>query len=64
MRRATIDELARGATRTVERIIAADPGEGPAERESRIRDALALWIEHAVEREARNDRRRVGRTRP
>ncbi|KQP13516.1 MULTISPECIES: hypothetical protein [unclassified Methylobacterium] len=61
MRQSTIDELARGATRTVERIIAADPGDGPAARESRIRDALALWIGHAVEREARNDRRRVGR---
>ncbi|TXM65408.1 hypothetical protein [Methylobacterium sp. WL120] len=63
MKQATIDELARGATRTVERIIAADPGDGPAERESRIRDALALWIEHAVKREVHNDRRRVGRTR-
>ncbi|MCJ2020974.1 hypothetical protein MKK84_26730 [Methylobacterium sp. E-065] len=61
MRQSTIDELARGATRTVECIIAADPGDGPAERESRIRDALARWIGHTVEREARNDRRRVGR---
>ncbi|GJD42242.1 hypothetical protein AFCDBAGC_0077 [Methylobacterium cerastii] len=36
MKQATIDELARGATWTVERIIAADPGDGPAERESKF----------------------------
>lgn len=42
MRQSTIDELARGATRAIEGILAADLGDGPAARESRIRDALAL----------------------
>lgn len=64
MRQRTIDAIALGAYRTVERIIAERPGDGPAEREIPIRTALAEWIGHAVEREARNDRRRVGRTRP
>ncbi|NEU13935.1 hypothetical protein G3T14_17630 [Methylobacterium sp. BTF04] len=62
MKRRTIDELALGAYRDVERIIAERPGDGPAEREIPIRTALATWIAHAVDREARNDRRRVGRS--
>jgi len=61
MRQATIDELAIGATRAIEGILSADPGDGPAARESQIRDALAQWIGHAVRREFRNDRPRVGR---
>lgn len=61
MRQATIDAIALGAYRSIERIIAERPGDGPAEREIPIRVALATWIAHAVEREARNDRRRVGR---
>ncbi|GJD45486.1 hypothetical protein AFCDBAGC_3359 [Methylobacterium cerastii] len=64
MRQATIDSIALGAYRDVERIIAERPGDGPAEREIPIRIALATWIAHAVNRETRNDRRRVGRTRP
>lgn len=64
MRQSTIDAIALGACRTVERIIAERPGDGPAEREIPIRAALAQWIAHAVNREARNDRRRVGRSRP
>lgn len=47
----TIDELAIGATRAIEGILSADPGDGPAARESQIRDALAQWIGHAVRRE-------------
>ena len=61
LRKSTIDELALGATRTVEGILAPAPGDGPAAKESRIRDAIAEWIGHAVEREVRNDRRQVGR---
>lgn len=51
-------------TWTVERLITKRSGDGPAQREIRLQNALALWISHAVNREACNDRRRVGRTRP
>ena len=64
MKRTTVDAIALGDYRDIERIIAERPGDGPAERAIPIQTALAQWIAHAVKREARNDRRRVGRDRP
>lgn len=63
MRQSTIDAIALGATRSVEGVLAAHPGAGPAEREIPIRMVLAEWIAHAVKREALADRKRVARRR-
>lgn len=60
---ATIQEIARGATQSVEQVLAERPGAGPAERQASLRSVLADWIEHAVKREVVNDRRRVRRMR-
>jgi hypothetical protein len=60
---ATIDEIALGATRAIDVVIAAHPDAGPAEWEDLVRETLALWIGHAVKREVINDRRRVARQR-
>ncbi len=63
MKPATIQEIANGAVRSVEQVLAERPGDGPAERQARLRGVLAEWIEHAVKREVVNDRRRVRRRR-
>lgn len=63
MRQSTIDAIAIGATRSVEGVLAALPGAGPAEREIPIRTVLAQWIAHATKREALADRKRVARRR-
>ena len=61
MGQSTIDNIAGGAAWTVEKVIAENPADTPAERTARLERELALWISHAVKREAVNDRRRVGR---
>lgn len=63
MKQVTIDELALGAARCAERIIAEEHQGGPVQRQAKLQVMFARWIEHAVNRERRNDRRRVGRTR-
>lgn len=64
MKQSKIDDIAGGAAWTVEKVIAENPGDAPKERTARLQRELAQWIRHAVEREARNDRRRVGQGRP
>lgn len=63
MKQVTIDELALRAARCAERIIAEEHPGGPVQRQAKLQVMFARWIEHAVRRERRNDRRRVGRTR-
>lgn len=59
MRQVTIDEIALEAARDVEEIILKGQIGGSPQRQAQIQVEIARWIEHAVTREARNDRRRV-----
>jgi hypothetical protein len=61
MRQSTIDEIALGAARGVERIIAEEHPGGAPQRQAKVQVLIADWIKHAVLREVRNDRRRVAR---
>lgn len=63
MKQVTIDIIALGAALEAERIIAEEHIGGQPQRQARLQVMFARWIEHAVRRERRNDRRRVGRTR-
>ena len=63
MKQVTIDSLALGAARAAERIIAEEHIGGQVQRQAKLQVMFADFIEHAVNRERRNDRRRVGRAR-
>lgn len=61
MRQSTIDEIALGAARSVERILAEEHPGGAPQRQAKEQVMFPDWIKHAVCREVRNDRRRVVR---
>jgi hypothetical protein len=63
MKQVTIDLIALDAAREAEEIIAMKLLGGQPQRQARLQVMFARWIEHAVNRERRNDRRRLGRTR-
>lgn len=63
MKQATIDELAKAAAAQAMRIIAETDDGDAVTRQARLRGLMFDWLEMATRREARNDRRRVGRKR-
>ncbi|TXM72175.1 hypothetical protein FV226_13175 [Methylobacterium sp. WL12] len=63
MKAETINELARAAAEQAEDIFSKTRDGDPAARCVRLRKMFADWLRHATERERRNDRRRIGRTR-
>ncbi|GAB6842984.1 hypothetical protein HNR00_003095 [Methylorubrum rhodinum] len=63
MKQATIDQIALGAARCAEEIIVEEHPGGAAQRQAKLQAMFAEWIEHAVNREVRNARRRVERWR-
>ncbi len=63
MKQVTIDTIALAASRQAEEIIAQKHIGGQPQRQARLQVMFARWIEHAVRRERRNDRRRVARMR-
>jgi hypothetical protein len=63
VKQATIDELAKAAAAQAMRIIAETDDWDLVARRDRLQGMISDWLEMATRREARNDRRRVGRKR-
>ncbi|MCK2055279.1 hypothetical protein [Methylobacterium sp. 37f] len=63
MKQVTIDELAKAVAAHAMRIIAETNDADPVGRRARLHGMLTDSLEMATRREARNDRRRVGRKR-